>query len=758
MGEFPMFAINPSASTTPRFFIRVSFMLILCTLAVLPDRAQDASGPLIYKDSTQPVEARVSDLLSRLTPDEKLQLLRGVNFADTHAIERLGIPAFKMTDGPLGVRDGKPARVYAGGLSLASSFDTEMAKKVGLALGRDCRARGYNILLGPAVNFMRSPLDGRNFEYMGEDPLLTGLLAANYIEGLQSQGVAATIKHFVGNDQEFDRDHISSDIDERTLREIYLKPFEIAIKQAGPWCVMDSYNPVNGLHMTENDFLNNQVLKKEWGFKGFVMSDWWALGSTLGEVNGGLDLEMPGDAAPMKGHPKNMTPQQVKPLIDGGQVTSATIDDKIARIFRVVFTMGWMDRPQLDSSIPLDDPQGDQTALEGAREGIVLLKNGGLDANPNEEGKKILTPLLPLDPTKIKKIVIMGHNAEISMAAGGGSAHAEYMHGVPLLQALADVGGSGIQVIEVPWKDGNKIYGTNGNPDLPDASIDDIKTADAVIACVGYNDYKVDYWSTNRWRQNAEGEAMDRTYELPEGQAKVIQALAALNPKTIVVLNAGGGVETASWLDSVPALIDAFYPGQAEGTAVAEIIFGKTNPSAKLPFSWEKKWEDSPAYGNFPTKETPTANTYKEGVMLGYRYYNTKKVDPLFPFGFGLSYTTFAYSDLTLNPGANGDFTATFIVRNRGQVAGAEVAELYVVPPTGPVERPVHELKGFTRVELQPGESKTVSISVTRDELAYWDVTAKNWAVTPGKYTVQVGGSSRDLGLQADLNEADSAK
>ncbi len=247
---------------------------------------------------------------------------------------------------------------------------------------------------------------------------------------------------------------------------------------------------------------------------------------------------------------------------------------------------------------------------------------------------------------------------------------------------------------------------------------------------------------------------MIRTYDLPDGQAKVIQALAALNPKTIVVLNAGGGVKTTSWIDNVQGFIDAFYSGQSEGTAVAEIIFGKTNPSAKLPFSWEKKWEDGPAYGSFPTKETPTANTYSEGVLLGYRYYDTKNIAPLFPFGFGLGYTTFAYSGLAVKTADNGDFTATFTIQNKGQVAGTEIAELYVAPPTAPVDRPVHELKGFTRVELQPGESKTVSIPVARQDLAYWDPNSKNWMVTLGKYSVQVGGSSRDLDLQADLTEA----
>ncbi len=679
--------------------------LLLSTLLLI--------GPLltayaddVYKDASKPVEDRMKDLVSQLTPEEKLSLLRGVNFGDTRSIPRLGIPAFRMTDGPMGVRDGK-SHVYAAGVSLASSFDVAMAEKVGVALGRDCRARGFNILLGPAMNLMRSPLDGRNFEYFGEDPLLSGTIAAGYVRGLQSQGVAATIKHFVCNDQEYDRDHITSNVDERTLRELYLKPFEIAVKQGHAWCVMASYNPVNNLHMTENDYLNNHVLKGEWGFPGFIMSDWWALGSTLGEANGGLDLEMPGQNAPMPGHPKCMTPQQLKPLIDAGQVTQATIDEKVSRIFRVVFSMGWMDRPQRDSSISMDDPACNQTALEGAREGIVLLKNKD--------------NLLPLDPSKVKKIVIIGHNAEIDMAAGGGSGHAECINGVPLIQALTDVGGAGIQVVEVPWKERN----------LPDASLADIKSADAVIACVGYNDYNVDYWSTNRRRANAEGEGMDRTYELPEGQAGVIKALAALNPKTIVVLNAGAGVESTSWIDSAQSLIDAFYPGQSEGTVVAEVIFGKTNPSGKLPFSWGKRWEDCAAYGNFPTKETPTANTYSEGVMLGYRYFDSKNIEPLFPFGFGLSYTTFAFDKLHVGTNPDKTVTATFTVKNTGAVAGSEVAELYVAPSAASVPRPAHELKGFTRVSLQPGESKEVTISVPAEDLAYWDPTTKKWTVTP---------------------------
>jgi beta-glucosidase len=747
-------------TTMPTSLLCPSILLLFCALGVSriagQDASSDTSGPDIYHDTTQPVEARVSDLLSRLTLDEKIDLLGGSAFMHTHAIQRLGIPELRMTDGPYGVREVDrsggnqiPTRVYAAGMALAASWDVDQAKKVGVALGRDCRARGINILLGPGMNLYRAPFSGRNFEYFGEDPLLTGDLGVAYVTGVQSQGVAATMKHFAANEQEFERRKISSDVDERTLRELYLKPFEMAVK-AGVWCAMDSYNPLNGTHTTEDDWLNNKVLKDEWGFKGLLMSDWWAAVSTLGSANGGLDLEMPGP-------PKFFDAKDLKPLIDGGQVTQDTIDDKVRRFLRVMIAMDWLDRPQLDSSIPRDDPQNDQVALDGAREGIVLLKNKG--------------NLLPLDPMKVRKIVVMGRNADPAVAVGGGSAHADYAHGVSVLQGLKDIVDSSVQVIRVPWstlpdgtdfagyKDGPvalTAYGAGDNPPLPPDSTDDIKSADVVIICVGFNDYTRDYWKTVRSRPDAEGEEMDRTYELPPGQVAAIQAVQQINPNVVVILNAGGSVATDGWIDNVPVLLDAFYPGQAGGTALAEILFGKTNPSGKLPFSWEKKWEDSAAYGNFPTPTTEDQNTYKEGVLLGYRWFDTKGIEPLFPFGFGLSYSTFAYGNLAVKAADNGDFTATFTIQNKSAVPGSEIAELYVAPPSISVERPVHELKGFARVDLAPNETKTVTIPVAKQDLAYWDPDSKKWTVSPGKYTIQVGGSSRYLGMTADLTEADA--
>jgi beta-glucosidase len=738
-----------------------SHLALIWMLAIIRSFGQGegiGSDQKIYMDATQPVEARIADLLPRLTLDEKIDLIGGAAFMHTHAISRLGIPELRMTDGPFGVREVDrggghqvPTRVYAGGLALAASWDVDQARKVGVALGRDCRARGIHILLAPGMNLYRTPFNGRNFEYFGEDPLLAGELGGAYIQGVQSQGVAATMKHFVANEQELSRRKINSEVDERTLRELYLKPFEMAVK-AGVCCAMDSYNPLNGVHTTENDWLNNKVLKGEWGFKGLLMSDWWATVSTLGSANGGLDLEMPGP-------PKFCTSQNLKPLIDSGQVTVATIDDKVRRLLRVMFAMGWVDRPQLDRSIPRDDPQNDQVALNGAREGIVLLKNQG--------------NLLPLDRSKTKKIVILGHNADPAVAVGGGSAHADYTHAISILQGLKDIAGPHVQVIRVPWSilpDGTDFgatskapfaltaYGVKGNPVLPPAFMKDIKTADLAVICVGYNDYVRDYWGNHHQRPDAEGEDVDRTYQLPSGQVAVIQEVARLNPRTVVILNAGGSVATDDWIGSVPAFIDAFYPGQAGGTALAEILFGQVDPSGKLPFSWEKRWEDSAAYGNYPASSSAKESTYREGLLLGYRWFDTKAIQPLFPFGYGLSYASFAYSNLEVKPSVNGDFTATFSIQNQGRMAGAEIAQLYVAPPSIAVPRPIHELKGFARVKLQPGETKSVSIPVSRQDLAYWDPGTKKWTTSPGEYKIEVGASSRDLRLQGTATEADDSK
>jgi beta-glucosidase len=669
-----------------------------------------------YQNPATPVEQRVADLLSRLTADEKITLLSGAGYMTTHSIDRLGIPGFVMSDGPMGVRCFGSSTAYPDGVGLAATWDVTQALAAGTANGRDARARGVNILLAPGMNLYRAPMGGRNFEYYGEDPLVAGSIAAAFIQGVQSQGVAATAKHFAGNEQEYSRNKLNTTVDERTLRELYLKPFAMAVK-AGVWCVMDSYNPLNGTHSTENDWLNNQYLKGELGFKGVVMSDWWASHDTLGTANGGLDLEMPDD--------KFYNARLLTPLIANGSVSMTSIDDKVRRQLRMAFTLGWFDRPQAIDSIRKDDPRSAAVALQGAREAIVLLKNEG--------------GLLPLDTAKVKNIVLIGRNADPAVTGGGGSGFVTAAHVVSTLQGLAAAAGPGVKIARVPWQAGQNA--------VPAEWAADVKAADAVIVCVGFNDQQDRLYSANR--PGAEGEGADRAYALPWGEEDLIKSVTGLNPRTIVILNAGGSVETAGWVSGVPAMIDAFYPGQEGGTAIAEVLLGRTNPSGKLPFTWEKRWEDCPAYGNYPTEQTPEANTYTEGVFAGYRGFDAKGVEPLFPFGFGLSYTTFDFSGAMAALNGKGDVQLTATVHNNGKRAGTEVMQVYVEPPSGSVPRPVRELKAFKRVTLAPGESKSVTLAIPREDLAYWDPVSKGWVVTPGSYTARVGDSSRNLPLKA---------
>ncbi|MEI8341572.1 MAG: glycoside hydrolase family 3 C-terminal domain-containing protein [Verrucomicrobiota bacterium] len=728
-------------------------------------RAQD----IPYKDPQAAVDSRIDDLIGRLTAEEKIELLGGNQFT-LKGNKRLGIPAFVTGDASMGIRNYGKSTAYANGVGLACTWDVILAKKVGIALGRDCRARGVHILLAPGMNLYRSPMCGRNFEYLGEDPLLAGNIAAQMIQGVQSQQVAVTAKHFVANEQEANRHLISSDVDERTLRELYLKPFEIAVKN-GAWGVMSSYNPVNGVHTSQNDWLLNKILKHEWGFLGFVMSDWESCYEAEDLANGGLDIEMPSG--------RFFNAAYLLPLINEGKVLQSVIDDKVRRQLRVAFTLGWFDRPQVDPSIPKDDPASDALALQGARESVTLLKNE--DA------------LLPLDRAKMKKIVILGHNADPAVTGGGGSAFVEAFHSVSVFQGVRNLVDPGVKVILVPWKRSSTVTGSSesggkdrpealdangaeGTPPIPAEYIEDVKTADAVIVCVGFSQSPPKYRDADPKKFDQEGEGGDRPYSLPPGQQEVIRAAVKLNPKTIVILNAGGSVATKGWINKVPAFLDAFYPGQNGGTAIAEILFGLTNPSGKLAFSWENQWEDSAAYGNYPfrKKDEPYKNyearilcwpeirkaypeskankiSYSEGLFLGYRWFDHKKIKPLFPFGFGLSYTTFTYSDLKLNAGNNGSYTATAMIKNTGSRAGAEIVQLYIQPPKIDVPRPVRELKGFTRIELAPNESREVRISFNRQDLAYWNQASKSWTVTPGEYDVLVGASSAKLNLHAKL-------
>ena len=744
-------------------------------------RGQDANP--VYKDPHAPVEQRVEDLLGKMTQDDKFTLIAGSwQNMGMRPITNLGIPDFLMTDAGMGNRVYGRRTAYAGGMGLASTWDVDQAQRNGAAQGRDTRMGGAVIILGPAMDLYRAPMCGRNFEYFGEDPILSGNIASAYIKGAQGEGVGVAAKHFACNDQEPRRDSLTSNVDERTLRELDLKPFEICVRN-GATGIMCSYNPLNGVYTSANKWLLTDILKNEWGFKGLVMSDWGACHATAEEANAGLDLEMP--------HANLYAPGKLGPLIANGTIKQETIDDKVRRILRVAFTLGWFDRPLRDTSTTNDDASSDAVALQGAREGVTLLKNTG--------------NILPANPIAVKTVVVLGPNADPAMTGGGGSSHVNPNHSVSVLAGIKNLLGGDVQIVRVPY--GRQGGGRRRNtptptpsgldalkpltmpgsatgapatgqslPGIPAEYTDQVRSADLAVVCVGFA------WSGDYAGQAGayEGEGNDRTYALPAGQEDLIKSVASLNPKTVVIVNAGGSVATVNWIDKVPVLIDAFYPGQDGGTAIAEILFGKTNPSGHLCFTWDKRWEDCASYGNYPLASNGfSSNTYKEGVFAGYRWFDSKPdIQPLFPFGYGLSYTTFDFSNLRVSePDAKGNITATLTIRNTGRMAGAEVAQVYVEPPpvqpqtvvpppprtpgdgappvySTPVTvlRPVRELKGFTRVELQPGESKTATITFTRNDLAYWDPNSRQWTVTPGAYVIWLGDSSRHLPLQANLN------
>lgn len=807
----------------------------------------------IYLDTKASVEDRVNDLLPRLTAEEKLSYIGGINNFYIQAIPRLSIPEIKMSDGPVGVRTFGKTTAYPAGILTAATWDTILVSRLGHALGKDARSRGVHILLAPGMNIYRAPMCGRNFEYFGEDPFLASRMAVGYIKGVQSEHVVATAKHFVANNQEWDRYNVSSDMDDRTLQEIYLPAFKAAVTEGNAGCVMSSYNLVDGTWASENKNILTDILKNDWKFPGFVMSDWGATHNGKNSALAGLDLEMPSGA--------NMNSTNLSPLISSGIVPQSIIDDKVRRILRVIIRFGFLDRPQTDTSIPNDYAPNDQVALDLARGGIVLLKNEN--------------STLPLDKSAVKTIAVIGKNAN-AWVTGGGSSYTDPFHYVTILDGIKAAAGSGVtvnyqegagnetnaysnsvfytdntlatkgltgayfanktlsgsatkvqvdQMVNFSWganapgvsgipadnfsvrwtgvmkapatgdyvfylrsDDGSRLYIDNSllinqwNDQVATtkhASIHFVKdqiynlkleyyesaqdaeirmgyalldyanspavlaakNADAAVVCVGFD-------------SNSESEGSDRSFQLPDLQDSLINAIARVNPKTIVIVNAGGNVATASWIDNADALLQAWYAGQEGGKAIGEILFGITNPSGKLPVSFEKKWEDNPVFNSYYDPDGDKHVFYSEGLMLGYRYYDTKNVEPLFPFGFGLSYTTFDYSNLKISPSITDEpnsVTVSFNVTNTGGVPGAEVAQLYVHQAVAPVIRPDKELKGFSKVFLNPGETQTVTLKMDSTSFSYYKDSKKSFGYDPGIFQILVGASSKDIRLQGNL-------
>jgi beta-glucosidase len=736
---------------------RLLFLVLILFPAVF-SVAQNpgGSGMVPYKNPSLPVEQRVQDLLGRMTLQEKVAMLSGADWMQSVANERLGIPSIKMADGPIGIRSWAgpssetnkegakkvTTTAFPAGVAMAATWDTELLRSEGQAIGQEVKAVGRDMILGPTVNINRTPLWGRNFEGYGEDPYLTGRLAVAYIKGVQGEGVIATVKHFAVNNQEFERHRINAVVSERALQEIYFPAFKAAVEEGGVWSVMSAYNKLNGVYCAENPFLLKDVLQKEWGFKGFVVSDWGSTYSTAATVNAGMDLEMPG-GEPMKNwmsRPRSqaagnsggwLVAEKVLAEISAGKISVATIDDNVGRILRVIFVSGQFDKPHgAGGDNDIDTPEQRAVARKAATESIVLLKNAGA--------------LLPLDAGKIHTLVVIGPNAAVARTGGGGSSLVVPKYSVTPLKGIQDRAGQGVQVSNVL---GVAMEGEDASKDTAEAreqlrneAVNAAAKADAAVIVVGRS-------------PKLESEGFDiKSLDLPGGQDELIEAVAKVNQHTVVVINAGGPVIMSKWIAQVPAIVDMWYGGQEGGNAIADVLFGQANPSGKLPVSFVKEWKDSPAYGHYPGENLKV--DYAEGIYVGYRYFDKQNVEPLFPFGYGLSYTKFSYSDLKISPNKAAPGQAVEVsvrVRNSGSRSGAEVVELYVHDGHASVDRPVRELKGFQRVELVAGETKEVHFTLDRGAMAFYSTAKKDWVTEPGEFEIQVGSSSRDLRMKGSF-------
>ena len=646
---------------------------------------------------TQEHRERAAALVAQMTLEEKCDYIGGSKDGFyIRPIERLGIPLIRMADGPQGVRNNTKSTLFACGVAAAASWNEDVVYEMGVALGQDSRARGVHILLGPGVNIYRSPLCGRNFEYMGEDPILAGNTAAQYIKGVQSQGVMATVKHFALNNQEFNRHHVSSDADERTMYEIYFPAFKAAV-DAGVASVMSSYNLVNNVHAAENKWLLTDVLRNEWGFQGFVMSDWTSTYSTLGCVRSGLDLEMPQGFC--------MNYETIKPLIETGVIREKDIDTKVENILSSMIAYGFLDRPQLDTTIKEDNPYSREVAYKLSCESAVLLKNSGA---------------LPL--RKGGKIALMGPRADI-IPCGGGSGSVDPLYSISLYEGMKQLG-EDFPVTLVAENDKSAAA--------------QLKGADAVVISVGFD-------------KNTEKEDHDRTFSLPAGQDEMIEFALANNENVIVVIYAGGGIEMSRWQDKVSAIVMGWYPGQEGGLAIARMLAGEFSPSGRLPLTIEARVEDNPTYTNYYVENPLTKRghstlnvTYGEGVFVGYRGYEKNGVQPAYSFGHGLTYTTFEYSDIAVKPSQNG-YDVTFTLSNTGQYDAAEVAQVYVGEVNPTVLRPSKELKTYKKVFLKAGESQQVNVHLPKSAFAFYDVDSHDWKINSGEFNIMVGASSCDI-------------
>lgn len=828
-------------------------LTLFLSLLIIIITAQAANGMKDNKGKSTPeIEKKIEDLLKKLTLEEKLELIGGTGF-ESKPIERLGIPAINMTDGPLGVR-WKENTAFPAAAAMAATWDTALIHKIGIALAEETKAQGRNMILGPCVNIVRVPMAGRNFESFGEDPYLTSRLAVSYINGVQSRNVMASVKHFAVNNQEDGRMYIDTKVDERALNEIYFPAFKAAVQEAGVWTVMSAYNKINGHYCSESDYLLNKTLKQDWGFEGFVVSDWGAVHSVEGTANYGVDIEMPTGYF--------MNPKNLKELVKSGKVKISTIDDKVRRLLRTIFLSGMMDG-KVDKGVT-DTKEHRALALEAARESIVLLKNE--------------STILPLDEDKIKSIAVIGPNAAEARTGGGGSSMVSPVYSVSPLEGLKNYLGNKVQFnyaqgasikgdiksidpsnlateylgkiesglkaeyfnnktlsgepaltrvekdLTFHWVSGSPADGIGndnfslrltgklippetGEYELGALSDDGVRVyLDGKEIINDWKDHAIEYFSAKvslekgkeydlkiEYYENG-GEAylkfgwgvsgdkliveaveaakkseiallfLGNTYQIEsEGfdrrdifispdQVKLVKEIANVNKNIVVVLNNGAAIDMREWMGDAQAIVEAWFPGQEGGNAIAEVLFGKVNPSGKLPQTFPMKWEDCSAYGSYNPGDSAT--TYSDGIYVGYRHFDKKNIEPLFPFGYGLSYSRFDYSGLKvteLNEGGIKNYKIEFDIKNLSYRKGSEIAQLYVAPLNPSVDRPVKELKKFARVDLNPGETKSVQFVLDEKDFSYYSAENDGWIIDNGEYEAQIGASSRDIKLKEKI-------
>ena len=658
----------------------------------------------------------IQKLLSEMTLEEKCSLLSGADFWHTKAVKRLGIPAMMMSDGPhglrkqdqtgdhLGINDSIKAVCFPTACATAASFDREAVRAIGREIGKACQHEDLGVILGPAVNIKRSPLCGRNFEYFSEDPYLAGEMAVSLIDGVQSQGVGTSIKHFAANSQEHRRMSSDSVIDERTLREIYFPAFEQAVKRAKPWTVMCSYNKLNGTHASQNRELLTGVLREDWGFDGLVMSDWGAVSDRVAGVPAGLDLEMPSSGG--------SNDRRVMKAVQEGRLSEEAVDVAAGRVLQMVDRYLTSRRPDT----PWNKEAQHALARQIAAECMVLLKNED-DILPLHEGEKL---------------AVIGRFAAQPRFQGGGSSHINSFRVESLMDALEGMPG-------ITYAQGYDVKDEEPDEALIAQAVEAAAHADKAVIVAGLPD-------------SFESEGYDRTHmRMPRCQVELIERVAKVNPNVVVVLYNGSPVEMP-WLPCAKAVLEGYLGGQAVGGATRDVLFGTVNPCGCLPESFPVKLEDNPSYLTYGGEGDVAV--YAEGVFVGYRYYDRKKMDVLFPFGHGLSYTTFAYANLRLSADRIRDtdtLTVSVDVTNTGKRAGKTVVQLYVGDKECEVFRPVRELKDFAKISLEPGETKTVTFTLSKRAFAYWNVKLHDWFVESGAFTVEIGRSSRDIALSAEV-------